>query len=944
MKTKNKLFFTAFLCIMQWLPVHAQTKTEIQYLSGKGKNDMVQWDFFCSEGRQSGEWTTIGVPSCWELQGFGGYNYGLDTPEDRHTEYGLYKYAFDIPEQWKGRSVKIVFEGAMTDTEVTVNGQSAGDLHQGAFYEFSYDISGLLNYGGKNLLEVKVSKVSANASINEAERKADFWIFGGIYRPVYLQADPADHIARIGVDAKASGDINADLFVQSSKADQVKMTLTDLKGNKVQNIEIAKLTKGNDKWRVTAQAEDISTWTSEEPNLYQLNIDLLDAGGALLHTYHQRIGFRTVEVREGDGIYVNGQQIKFKGVNRHSFHPSSGRTTSKALSIRDVWMMKDMNMNAVRMAHYPPDVHFLDVCDSIGLFVIDEICTWQAPHLDTEVGEKIVKETVIRDVNHPSIILWANGNEGGWNTELDDDFAKWDIQKREVIHPWAVFGKTNTMHYPRHHVFAYDSYVKDKIFFPTEFLHGLYDGGHGAGLADYWQQMWDLPNGAGGFLWVLADETVERTDRNGELDSDGNHAPDGIVGPYGEKEGSYFTIKEVWSPIYIAERYIREGFSGVFDVENRYHFTNLSECSMTAKWLKYEGFSSEGTLINEEDVSLPDLDPLEKGKFAVDLSQDWSSADVLTLTAVDKHGMEIFTWTYPVRTAKQANNTEIQRVAKGELQFNNDGNKVEVSGGDFKYTFTAKTGLLVEVIKAGHEVPINNGPIILSQESELESIAFNPSKEKVDISVIYNYEDQGTRPAWKEQATEKIQWTIHSDGLLDLHVEIRSGKGGLGCRGVTFSFPEQEVEGMTWLGEGPYRVWRNRMKGTQFAMWDNDYNNTMTGHSGFVYPEFKGFYANLYRVNVKGKNNNGFKVYCQSDFTFLRMLTPEFPQAAPGQWAKPYEQVSLDFPEGDISFVKNIPGMGTKFQSSETTGPHGNKEHYFGINNEPMVIDLTFEF
>lgn len=939
MKTKNKPLLFAALCLMQWVLLDAQPNTETRYLSGTGKDDMVEWDFFCSEGRKSGEWTKIGVPSCWELQGFGGYNYGHDAPEDRHTEYGLYKYAFDIPKDWKGRSIKIVFEGAMTDTEVTINGQSAGDLHQGAFYEFRYDISALLNYGSENLLEVKVSKVSANESINAAERKADFWIFGGIYRPVYLQADPADHISRIGVDAKAAGDITVDLFVESSKADRVELSLSDLKGTQLKDLEIVNLTKGNEKWMVEAKAEDIRTWTDEDPNLYQLNIDLLDDTGELLHTYQQRIGFRTVEVREGDGIYVNDQQIKFKGVNRHSFHPSSGRTTSKAISIRDVLMMKDMNMNAVRMAHYPPDVHFLDVCDSLGLFVIDEVCTWQAPHLDTEVGEKIVKETVIRDVNHPSILLWANGNEGGWNRELDDDYAQWDIQNREVIHPWEIFGKTNTMHYPRHYVFAYDNYAKDKIYFPTEFLHGLYDGGHGAGLSDYWQQMWDLPNSAGGFLWVFADEAVERTDRNGELDADGNHAPDGIVGPYGEKEGSYFTIKEVWSPIYIPEKYIREGFSGVFEVENRYHFTNLSECSMTAKWLKYPNFSTEGILLKEEAVALPDLDPMEKGKFTVDLTHDWTSADVLTLTAVDKHGMEIFTWTYPVSTAKQSNEDEIQGGKKGNIKVEDDGNNIVVSGDDFEYTFSSKTGLLEGVIKAGHKIPLHNGPIILQQESKIASLTVTPSKDQVNISAVYTSKD-GNRPAWKE----KTQWTVNADGLLDLHVELHARKAAIESRGITFSFPEQEVAGMTWLGEGPYRVWRNRMKGTQFAMWDNDYNNTITGYSGFKYPEFKGFFANLYRVHIKGKNHNGFKVYCHSDFTFLRMLTPEFPQPIPGQWAKPYEYVNLDFPKGDISFVKNIPGIGTKFQPAETTGPHGIKEHYFGINHEPMIIDLTFQF
>ena len=148
-------------------------------------------------------------------------------------------------------------------------------------------------------------------------------------------------------------------------------------------------------------------------------------------------------------------------------------------------------------------------------------------------------------------------------------------------------------------VFAYDAYSKDKIYFPTEFLHGLYDGGHGAGLDDFWKQMWNMPLSAGGFLWDFADEAVVRTDKNGFLDTDGNHAADGIVGPYGEKEASYFTIKEVWSPVYIEDRFVKPDFNGVFRVENRYHFTNLNECKITAKWVNFSGpNTSAKTTIN----------------------------------------------------------------------------------------------------------------------------------------------------------------------------------------------------------------------------------------------------------------------------------------------------------------------------------------------------------
>lgn len=918
-------------------------KTEIHYLSGKGKDSMVAWDFFCSEGMNSGEWTKIGVPSCWELQGFGHYNYGHDNKAKKtvHDEYGLYKHRFLVPKDWKNKNVKIVFEGVMTDAIVKINGKLAGEIHQGAFYEFKYSISKLLQYGKDNLLEVKVNKVSSNASINFAERNADFWIFGGIFRPVYLKVSPKENINRLAIDAKADGSINTDIFTNSTKAKSVSMFLTDLDGNKIQDILVSVLTKEEGKFHVSAKAKDIQTWNPEKPNLYVLNVEILDKNEKVLHSVNERIGFRTVKIIESDGIYVNGQRIKFKGVNRHSFFPSSGRTTSKELSIEHVKMMKDMNMNAVRMSHYPPDVHFLQACDSLGLFVIDEVCTWHSPHLDTEVGEKIVKETVVRDVNHPSILLWANGNETGWNTELDDDYNIWDIQKREVLHPWNIFNKTNTMHYPSYHIFAYDTYAKDKIYFPTEFLHGLYDGGHGAGLDDYWKQMWNMPLSAGGFLWDFADEAVVRTDKDGVLDTDGNHAADGIVGPYGEKEASYFTIKEVWSPIYIEDRYIKADFNGVFRIENRFHFTNLQECKMTANWIQFEGpnGSKIKKVISESIVELPNLKPVTKGEFQLNLPNNWQSADALYLTATDPNGMEIFTWSYPVKNPKKINIKNINLSGKGEIVAKTKDGLINVKANGIHFVFSEKTSLLQEVKRGNEVIPLNNGPIIFDHKDNIESVKINTLKDRIEIITVFEMTDKS--PSWashKEYSSDKITWTVFPNGLLNLKVEIKGKKIVKGFKGITFSFPESEVSGMKWLGDGPYRVWRNRMKGTKFQVWENDYNNTVTGESEFVYPEFKGFFSSLNWVKVKGKNNNGFTVYCNSENTFLRMLTPQQPKEDPNH------RVSVDFPEGDISFIKNIPAIGTKFQTGDKMGPQGHSENYFGNDDNPIVINLTFDF
>src|SRR6185436_17370878 len=216
------IVFAITVCI-----AHAQ-QTEKVYLSGTGNDHTVNWEFFCSSGMNAGKWTTIPVPSCWELQGFGKYDYGFAKDSVRGKEKGLYKYSFDAPVAWKNKVVNIVFDGVMTDAEVKINGQSAGEMHQGAFYAFKYDITKLLKFGGKNLLEVNVSKHSANESVNAAERRADYWIFGGIFRPVWLEILPAEHIDDIAIDAKADGSFNAYLSWPGSSWNESRELKVDL--------------------------------------------------------------------------------------------------------------------------------------------------------------------------------------------------------------------------------------------------------------------------------------------------------------------------------------------------------------------------------------------------------------------------------------------------------------------------------------------------------------------------------------------------------------------------------------------------------------------------------------------------------------------------------------------------------------------------------------------
>lgn len=516
-----KTFIFIILSCLFSLAVNAQT-TEIQYLSGSGYQDTKTWEFYCSAGMNSGKWSKIEVPSQWELQGFGEYTYGrfyLNKGANPSDETGLYRYQFKVPAKWKDMQVSIVFEGVMTDTEVKINDIPAGDIHQGGFYRFSYDITDKLNFGKKNNLEVKVWKESANKSVNAAERRADWWLYGGIYRPVYLKAMPKTHIERIAVNAMANGKLATELHLKNISQDySVAATITPVDSKTSIGRQIISL-NSDEIQTITTEWKGIQTWDCENPNLYTLKLELINPQKQIVHIHEERIGFRTIEFRPKDGIYVNGTKIIVKGTNRHSFHPDGGRTTNRELSLQDALLIKEMNMNAVR-SHYPPDKHFLEICDSLGIFYLNELAGWQNSY-DTETGLKLLSEMINRDVNHPCIFMWSNGNEGGWNKNIDAHFADYDPQKRHVIHPWADFNGLDTHHYPAYQTGPYRLANGYNVFMPTEFLHGLYDRGQGAGLDDFWDSYKSNPLFAGGFLWTYVDEAVKRTDQGGRLDSDG---------------------------------------------------------------------------------------------------------------------------------------------------------------------------------------------------------------------------------------------------------------------------------------------------------------------------------------------------------------------------------------------------------------------------------------
>lgn len=919
------------LALATTLAAQVLPQTERQYLSGRGCDDMVEWDFFCTDGRNSGKWGKIGVPSCWELQGYGTYQYGISFygkpfPEGVADEKGMYKYEFEVPEKFRGNQVNLIFEASMTDTEVKVNGRKVGSKHQGAFYRFSYNVTDFLKYGKKNVLEVTVAKESANASVNLAERRADYWNFGGIFRPVFMEVKPAINFRHIAIDAQMDGFFRANCYTNlSNEGMSIRTQIMDAKGKKISESTVP-VKAGGDWTSLQMNISNPALWTAEMPNLYKAQFSLLDKSGKVLHCETEAFGFRTIEVRESDGLYVNGVRINVRGVNRHSFRPETGRTLSKAKNIEDVVLIKGMNMNAVRLSHYPADPEFLEACDSLGLYVMDELGGWHGKY-DTPTGVRLIEGMIERDVNHPSVIWWSNGNEKGWNTELDGEFHKYDPQKRPVIHPQGNFSGFETMHYRSYG--ESQNYMRlPEIFMPTEFLHGLYDGGHGAGLYDYWEMMRKHPRCIGGFLWVLADEGVKRVDMNGFIDNQGNFGADGIVGPHHEKEGSYYTIKQLWSPVQVMNASINRQFDGKLAVENRYDYLNLNTCRFVWKQVKFpsatDAPSAAANVLKQGKVQGSDIAAHKAG--VLDLKTTLlPEADALFVTAIDRYGHELWRWSFPVDQLNQPKGTASSLSTK--VTYTETENDLTVKANNRTYLFSKKDGQLKGISVGNRQIRFANGPRFIGARRADRSLDqfYNHDDEKAkekdrtynefpDAAVFTKLnvkEDRGNlivTANYKLGNLDKAQWTIDPSGAATLDYTYNFS-GVVDLMGIRFDYPEDQVVSKRWLGAGPYRVWQNRIHGTQYDVWENDYNDPIPGET-FTYPEFKGYFGDVSWMNIRTREGT-------------ISLTNETPDSFVGvyQPRDGRDRLLYTLPESGISVLNVIPPVRNKVNSTDLCGP-----------------------
>ncbi|MDK8183195.1 glycoside hydrolase family 2 TIM barrel-domain containing protein [Paenibacillus sp. UMB4589-SE434] len=605
---------------------------------------------FYREDYDAESWAVIEVPGHWQLQGYGSphytdlyYPFPLDPPHaPAHNPTGSYRREFTISPAWTGMRKTLRFEGVDSAFHVWVNGQSVG-YSQGSRLPSEFDITAYVREGS-NTLAVRVYQWSDGSYLEDQ----DMWWLSGIFRDVSIIAEPPVHIRDFSIRTELdSAYHNAMLLVecelQSVIADHVGVSsgyyvtyeLMDVNGCLISSgaseavthtgsEESQQLAAGHTLSSYTLQINAAVTnpnkWTAETPYLYTLLLSLYDVHHRLVEVIPSRVGFRKVEVRGGQ-MLVNGTAIQLKGVNRHDHHPELGRYVPYTVMKQDVLMMKQHNINAVRTAHYPNDPRFYDLCDELGLYVMDEADLethgtelvgkpdwlsdnplWEAAYIDR------IERMVQRDKNHPSIIMWSLGNESGFGCN-HKAMSQWVHQAdpTRLVHyegdrEAAVCDVFSTMYSSVEKLEGFGQLEElDKPHIVCEYAHAMGNGP--GGLKEYDEVYRKYRRLQGGFVWEWIDHGLLAYSADGEAyytyggdygdePNNGNFVIDGLVRPDRFPSPGLLEYKKVIEPLQVAAVDLNVG---AIMIHNLYDFISLDHLLLGWSIVKYGQVLASGT-------------------------------------------------------------------------------------------------------------------------------------------------------------------------------------------------------------------------------------------------------------------------------------------------------------------------------------------------------------
>ncbi len=871
-------------------------------------NDEFTNDFH-KENFNPKKWNNIQVPGSWELQGFDSPIYtDVDYPFPANPPYvpadynpvGAYIREFTVPSDWNGLDIYIDFEGVESAYYFWINGEFAG-YGEDSRLPSHYNITKLLKKG-KNKIAVKVFRYSDGSYLEDQ----DYWKYSGIERDVYLYARPSFRAVDFGLTAKmvnnyTDGNFNLEVkFNNPTPSTLAEIKIFDEK-NEIFSIKKEFSNNIDTILSVSHFINNAKPWTAETPNLYRLVVNTFDKSGNSLESFVHQFGFRTIEMKNGTQ-QINGVPVLFKGVNRHEHDQHTGRTITVESMLKDIELMKQFNINAVRTCHYPNKYEWYSLCDEYGLYLIDEAnieshgmmnhkdkTLANYPEWEAQFMERMSR-MVIRDRNFTSIVTWSLGNESGYGKHFETiyDWTKAYDPTRPVQYEGGGYEAKSDIYAPMYaRIWALRRHVNQRDSRPLilcEYAHAM--GNSVGNLQDYWDLIYKYDQLQGGFIWDWVDQTFNIEDKQGNqiwayggdlgfvgVPNDSNFCANGLVAADRTLNPHIHEVKKVYQYIHFEPV---EFTTNDIKITNRHDFISLDSYGL--RWY----LETDGKAIDSGELDLPTTKARSSSTLTIpfSISQNNGKEYFLRLEAYTKNETRMIPaghiaayeqWQLPTQKV-------IAQVYPTNGVLNTFDNEPDytISGDNFKVVFSKQSGeitdlsyngssCIIEGFKPNFWRPMTDNDIAnghlkrtgtwknASDNMLLKSISLKQGDNKNIATIKVNYE------LTEQESSLEINYTIRPEGAINVGMHFIPGTKQLpeiprfGMRMIL----KPEYETMTWLGRGPHESYSDRKSSAliglyQGLVWDQ--------YHPYVRAQESANKTDVRWISLRNKSNKGILI------------------------------------------------------------------------------------
>lgn len=865
----------------------------------------------------------ITVPGNWQLQGYGKmhysdlwYNFPINPPYvPTENPTGIYKRTFFVEESYRDKKIIIRFCGVDSAYHLWINGKEVG-YSKVARNESEFDITDLIRVGEENDVTVRVYQWSDGTYLEDQ----DMWWESGIFRDVEIIGVPKDGINDYKViadldDEYKNGIFKVEAFLRTTKEVNVTFELVDAGENTVfTKTVVAKEGKAC----IDKVIADVNHWTAETPYLYKLFMTVED-NGQIVEVIPQNVGFRNIRLN-GETFLVNGVAIKFKGVNRHDYSPQNGRVVSREEIEKDIILMKQFNINAIRTSHYPNSYYLYDLCDEYGMYLIAETdleChgfeltgdykwitddpSWELAYVSR------MTRMIERDKNHPAIIFWSLGNESafGCNFRKMTDVAH-EMDPTRLVHYEGDFDVESADVYstmytwienPKKPYLMKDIIEKSKKpHIHCEYCHAM---GNGPGnLKDYQDLVYAHDKLQGGFVWEWFDHGIESFTESGEKyyryggdfgddPSNKDFCIDGLIMPDRTPSPGLYEYKKVIEPITTTAVDIQKG---IINLLSRYDFANLDRFNLVYKVMEDDVILQTGFMAvpsiearANKDITLPyDLSVIKVKPgvhYYVNISYQLRED-----TSYASSGHELATAQFELPLYKEG----IMVRPEGILNVEKEHTTLHVKGANFSLDFNLVNGNLMNIVRDGMQV-LSKGPRLtlwrapISNDMEiidkLKKVYFLHLEHEVVMNIDYHMEgnilkvevdtiNSTTNSAWHFKT--KYVYTVCPSGDILIDVEgIPSGRVDLAPDmlpriGVSMHL-DKSMEHVRYFGMGPGENYADSKEAAQMGLYANTVDGLFTN---YVIPQENGNHMGCKWVSMTNDRGMGLLASTEGDFNF----------------------------------------------------------------------------